>query len=182
MKEPMKLAPLLLAAVLVAACAAPRPAPRSDYRADSRKDRALELNKKKGATVAVIPLQNSTGLSQYDGLGSVLAEVITAKFSEVEGIRLVEREKLEALLEEMKLGASGAIDARTAARIGNLLGAQVITVGTFTKIGKAFRLSIRLIRTETGVIIRGVSKRAKNADRLDIVAEQAAAEIARSLR
>lgn len=178
MKEPMKLAPLLLAAVLVAACAAPRPAPRSDF----RKDRALELNKKKGATVAVIPLQNATGLSRYDGLGSVLAEVITAKFSEVEGIRLVEREKLEALLEEMKLGASGAIDARTAARIGNLLGAQVITVGTFTKIGRAFRLSIRLIRTETGVIIRGVSKRAKNADRLDIVAEQAAGEIARSLR
>ncbi len=174
----MNRASLILAAVLAAACAAPRPAPRSD----SRKDRALELNKEKGATVAVIPLQNSTGMSGYDGLGAILAEVIMAKLSEVDGIRLVEREKLEALLDEMKLGASGVIDARTAARIGNLLGAQVITVGTFTKIGKAFRLSIRLIRTETGVIIRGISKRAKNADTLDIVAEQAAAEIARSLR
>ncbi len=174
----MKRTPIILAAVLVVACAAPRPAPRSD----SRKDRTIELNKKKGDTVAVLPLQNSTGQSSYDNLGAVLAEVITAKFSEVEGIRLVEREKLEALLGEMRLGASGAIDARTAVRIGNLLGAQVITVGTFTKIGRAFRLSIRLIRTETGVIIRSVSKRAKNADRLDIVAEQAAGEIARSLR
>jgi curli biogenesis system outer membrane secretion channel CsgG len=46
--------------------------------------------------------------------------------------RIVERSKLEAVMEEQNLGASGRVRSGTGAKIGQLTGAQYLIMGTVT--------------------------------------------------
>jgi hypothetical protein len=46
---------------------------------------------------------------------------------------VIERQQIDAVLSEQKLGMSGAVDAATAAKIGKLLGAQAMVVGSITQ-------------------------------------------------
>lgn len=59
-----------------------------------------------------------------------LAAMVITDLSRVEGIRVVERTRLQALLEEMRLGQTGIVDPATAPRLGRLLGAEHVVVGS----------------------------------------------------
>jgi hypothetical protein len=48
---------------------------------------------------------------------------------------LVERERLDRVLEEQALGQTGALDPNTRAKVGQVLGAQYIILGTVTEFG-----------------------------------------------
>ncbi|MDX9751006.1 MAG: CsgG/HfaB family protein [Flavobacteriales bacterium] len=45
-------------------------------------------------------------------------------------MRIVDRENMERILEEQRLGLSGMVDEQTAVRVGNLMGAQAVLMGT----------------------------------------------------
>lgn len=46
---------------------------------------------------------------------------------------VLERSKIEQILQEQNLGASGRVDASTAAQIGKILGADAVIIGTITQ-------------------------------------------------
>lgn len=91
---------------------------------------------------------------------------------------VIEREKLDKLMSEQKLGASGAITPQTAAQIGKLLGVEVAVFGAVTefgysqgsigatgkKIGIGLKknqarvgMDVRLVNTTTGEIVTAES-------------------------
>jgi tetratricopeptide (TPR) repeat protein len=80
------------------------------------------------STLAVLPLTIS-GDSTYQPLSRGLAELVTTDLALVRSLRLVERLQVGALLDEMKLGASGKVDASTAARMGQMLRAERMVQG-----------------------------------------------------
>ncbi|MBK7270223.1 MAG: hypothetical protein IPI07_12185 [Flavobacteriales bacterium] len=45
-------------------------------------------------------------------------------------VKVVDRENIERILEEQRLGLSGVVDEQTAVRMGNLMGAQAVLMGT----------------------------------------------------
>lgn len=45
-------------------------------------------------------------------------------------LRVVDRENMDRILEEQRLGLSGIVDEQTAVRVGNLMGAQAVLIGT----------------------------------------------------
>jgi class 3 adenylate cyclase/tetratricopeptide (TPR) repeat protein len=61
----------------------------------------------------------------------------------------VEREILDKLLTELKLSTTELVDPQVALRVGNILAARLIAVGSFTRFGGAGQLTVRLIETET---------------------------------
>jgi len=58
-----------------------------------------------------------------------LAAMVITDLSKVKSLKIVERLRLQAFLEEMKLGKTGIVDAKTAPRLGRLLGAENLIVG-----------------------------------------------------
>ncbi len=61
-----------------------------------------------------------------------LAAMVITDLSKIKSFKVVERLRLQALLEEMKLGQTGIVDERTAPRVGRLLGTENLTVGNLT--------------------------------------------------
>ncbi|MEW5801070.1 MAG: CsgG/HfaB family protein [bacterium] len=80
-------------------------------------------------TLAVLSFRNTTGKQELDPLQKGLALMLITDLSQVESIQVVERVKLQALVDEMELGKSGLVDMDQAPRIGKLLGAQHLIGG-----------------------------------------------------
>ena len=88
-------------------------------------------------------------------------------------LRIVERSYLKQLIEEQNLGASGRVDAGTAAQLGRLVGARYVVLGLFTDLFGNFRLDGRIVDVETGEVLRSASVQAKRQKMYPMVVDLA---------
>lgn len=80
-------------------------------------------------SIAVVPF-TTTGRRE-DVASRLQAQVMTGLTSTRDPfLRIVDRENMERILEEQRLGLSGVVDEQTAVRVGNLMGAQAVLMGT----------------------------------------------------
>lgn len=80
-------------------------------------------------SIAVVPFTSST--KQTDMASRVQAHVMTSLTQTRDPfLRIVDRENMERILEEQRLGLSGVVDEQTAVQVGNLMGAQAVLMGT----------------------------------------------------
>ena len=80
-------------------------------------------------TLAVLYFRNRTEQSAIDPLQKGIALMLITDLSQVKGLQVVERVRLQALVEELGLGVSGLVETNTAPRVGRLLGAQWLVGG-----------------------------------------------------
>jgi TolB-like protein len=80
-------------------------------------------------TVAVLYFFNRTGQPDLDPLQKGLTVMLITDLSKVKSLTVVERIRLQALAEELKLGVSGLVTENTAPRVGRLLGAYWLVGG-----------------------------------------------------
>ncbi len=83
-------------------------------------------------TVAVCYYQDLSPDKSLRAFQKGLAAMVISDLTKLKSIKVVERIRLQALLEEMKLGQTGLVDSKTAPRLGRLLGAQNIVFGSLT--------------------------------------------------
>ncbi|MCJ7704753.1 MAG: hypothetical protein MUO28_04350 [Desulfobacterales bacterium] len=93
-------------------------------------------------TLAVPYFQNKTGQSDLDPLQKGIALMLMTDFSKIKGYQVVERVRLQALVEELGLGTSGLVAPETAPRVGRLLGVQWLVGGTVSK-GQTSQIKIQ---------------------------------------
>jgi TolB-like protein len=125
-------------------------------------------------TVAVLYFDYAGRDPELGPLRKGLAQMLISDLAAVDAVRIVERERLEAVLAEQKLSGSGKIDARTAARVGKLLGARYLVLGSFFDVLKSLRVDARLVDVETGAIVASVGADGKVDDFLGLEQKVAA--------
>lgn len=81
--------------------------------------------------IGVTEFRNESGAAWWrGGVGWELAGMLSNELSSSGAFRVVERAKLESVLEEQNLAASGRVAKGTGAKIGKLTGAQYLVTGT----------------------------------------------------
>jgi curli biogenesis system outer membrane secretion channel CsgG len=81
--------------------------------------------------IGVAEFRNDTSAAWwYGGAGNDLSSMLTNELATTEKFRVVERSKLEHVLSEQDLGASGRVSKGSAAKVGKLTGAQYLVMGT----------------------------------------------------
>jgi len=126
--------------------------------------------------LAVAEFKNETSAGWwYGGVGRDLAGMLTNELASTERFKLVERDKLDKVLDEQDLAASGRVNKKSAAQTGKLTGAQYLVMATVTSYdertkggggGVSFRglsvggkkdeayiaVDLRVVDTETGEV------------------------------
>lgn len=103
-------------------------------------------------TVGVIEFKNQSGAGWWSGgVGWELSGMLSNELAATRGFTVVERTKLQAVLEEQNLGASGRVQGATAAKMGKLIGAQYLIAGTVTAYEED------TASTGGGISIKGIS-------------------------
>ena len=106
-----------------------------------KKEKSLDVDSIPENTLAVSYFSNLTGDEEYDALQKGLADMMITDLSQVESLKVLERARLQILMDELELSASGISDASTAPRIGRLLGARRIVSGGIAAPGEGqFRM------------------------------------------
>ena len=82
-------------------------------------------------------------------LGAKVATLVTAMLEPGDAYELVDREEIGSILKEAALGQSGIVGQETAARIGYLLGANILVTGRVFGIDDEMFLAAKVIGVET---------------------------------
>jgi TolB-like protein len=108
-------------------------------------------------TLAILPFENRS-IEDKEALNPLikgLADMLTTDLSKVVNLRIVERERLQSLLDEMGIDQSPLVDETTAVKVGKILGAQSMLFGSFLKLDKKhMRIDVRIVQTETAQLIK----------------------------
>lgn len=119
--------------------------------------------------IAVLPFHNGGSYGQdkenFDALEKGIAGMLISELQANPAARVVERERVQQLLDEQKLAESGNVDPGTAAKIGDLVGARYVVTGQFIDFYGDFRLDARLVNVSTSEIV-GTVKEQKRRDHL----------------
>ena len=107
-------------------------------------------------TVAVMYFDYSGKDDQLGLLRKGLAQMMISDLSAVDAIQLVERDRLEEILAELKLGQSNKIDPASAAKVGKLLGARYLILGGYFDLKNMLRVDARVVEVETGKVVQSV--------------------------
>jgi len=82
-------------------------------------------------TLAVLYFQNLTGRSELDPWQKGLTVMLITDLAQIKELQVLERVRLQALVEEIGFGASGLVDKASAPRIGRFVRAQHLVGGEF---------------------------------------------------
>lgn len=102
--------------------------------------------------LVILPFKNLTHAPADDWLGESFAESLTMGLLKFDALQLVERAQIGNVLKEQQFGQSGYVDETSAPQIGKLLGAQVVVLGSFQKVGDQLQANVRFVDVATGRI------------------------------
>ena len=110
-------------------------------------------------SMGVAEFRNDTSAGWWTGgVGRELAGMLTNELAGTGKFKMVEREKLDAVLEEQDLADSGRISKKSGAKIGKLTGAKYLVIATLS----AFEEDVK--GTGGGLSFRGISVGGKKED------------------
>lgn len=92
------------------------------------------------------------------GPGQGISDLLTNRMVQNGTYSIIERSQIAAVLREQNLGASGRVDASTAAQIGRILGVNAVVVGSVT------RFNVEERRSGVSVLGIGNSRRRQIAE------------------
>jgi len=129
------------------------------YEVQKEERGGYQVQQKQGLqTLAVMDFTNNsiTRREDYEGLRKGLPSIMINNLTGGTDLQVIERERIEWLLNELKLQKqSGKVDQSTAVRTGKLLGANAVVFGSFIATEDEMNISARVVKVETGEVMFG---------------------------
>jgi Mg-chelatase subunit ChlD/TolB-like protein len=124
--------------------------PLHDHLANLFREMTLDLQVKNQGVVAISGFTTKTGKSS--ALIDLLNEMAVVEIGRIDTLTLVERENLDALLEEQELALSDLMDTEQAIEVGRFLAANYIVTGSVIELAASVVIFGRIINIETGEV------------------------------
>jgi TolB-like protein len=106
------------------------------------------------ARVAVMYFKYTGSDEALAPLGVAIAEMVIRDLNDGSGrYTVVERNELQAVLSELDLGHSAYADQASAVKVGHLLSADYLVLGSYEMTPAGLRVDARIVDSETGVLI-----------------------------
>jgi len=127
---------------------------RAQLLADARQSLAMEEElagtEPQAGTVAVFPFRYEGANPEFESLGRALAELTVTDLGRIGRLTVLERLRVQLLLDEMALAEEGLVDQGTAARSGRLLGAGRIVQGSVADDADRIDVLAAVVESATG--------------------------------
>jgi TolB-like protein len=113
------------------------------------RERELASRQPEARIVGVFPFLTTMSDPQLHPLGTAFAEILTSDLAQTERLHVVERARVQQLLDEIKLAEARRVDPATAVRSGRLLGAGTIVQGRIEGAPNALAFQAAVVRVQT---------------------------------
>jgi hypothetical protein len=123
-------------------------------------------------TLAVLDFENNSffNADAVQPLSKGLAQIMATELARCPSVRMVERRKLQSLVDEMKLSQAGVTGEENSLQVGKLAGAEILVFGGYLVMpdGK-MRMDARIVAVETGLTLQAGEATGKTRDALSLV-------------
>jgi len=102
--------------------------------------------------IAILDFEVQSTNENHQFLGKGFAEFISVELSHVDKLVLIEREKRNEIIDEMKFGLSGIANEDSLVELGNLLLSKILIAGQIFDINGSLVVTSRLIDVESGKV------------------------------
>lgn len=109
-------------------------------------------------TVAVMPFGYSGTNEEIEPLTRGFAQLIVTDLAKSRQVTVLERERMRAMLDEMRLSREGQASTETAARSGRLLRASRVVQGSLTDVGDELTVAAAVVDVSTAGIAAAASE------------------------
>jgi len=114
-----------------------------------RNEEAIDIAQIPENTVAVVDFDGTHLSPEMAPLAKGFAEFTAIDLAKVKSLRVIDRLKIDMILDELQLSASGAVDPATAPRMGKLLGSRHLVGGAVMDLGESgVRLDGVIVKTD----------------------------------
>jgi len=131
----------------------------------------------KKIVLGIVNFKNNSSHKKWDYLEKAIPEILSSELSSCGHVNIVERNQIEKLLNELKLNSAGFYGETKVREFGNLIGANVLILGSITNLGSKIVISARIVNVETGEVLSGVSKIGENINQLEKTVKEIGEEI-----
>jgi TolB-like protein len=108
-------------------------------------------------TIAVMPFSYSGSNEDIRPLTRGFAQLVITDLAKSRQVRVLERERMQAMLDEMRLSDEGRAAPETAVRSGRLLAAARVVQGTLSDVGEILRADAAVVDSRTSGVAPGAS-------------------------
>lgn len=102
-------------------------------------------------------------------IGKAFSAMLVTEFTDRDGLRVLERQNMQTILQEQRLALSGRMDESSAVEIGKMLGVQYVLLGQVTSLPGQLRVDIRAVDVETSEVLTVLKKNDRPEGLLDVV-------------
>ncbi len=110
------------------------------------------------------------------GYGNTASDILFASLVANPDLLLVDREEINKTLAEQELSLSGMVSPNEAVKVGSLIGAKVLIIGSVIDADQSIYLVARIIGTETSRVL-GESVKGRSSDAIGDLVEQLAEKV-----
>jgi TolB-like protein len=123
-------------------------------------------------TLAILDFENNSFFKpeEVQSLSKGLAQIMITELNGSGAIRVVERQKLRSLMDELKLSQSGMVSEQGSLQVGKLIGAKHLVFGGYmVMMDDKIRIDVRIVEVETGLTLKAGEVTGKTKDVLSLV-------------
>lgn len=115
-------------------------------------------------------------------LAKAASEILAGKVFGVDFFILLERSQMDLIMKEKGIQGERFTNPDDAARLGKMLSVQKMVVGSLSRLGKSYRLEVRVVNVENGRVDISLSERVADEGSLEKAASAIAVNIERFYR
>lgn len=128
-------------------------------------------------TIAVLYFENQANEPGHsDPLAKGLCSMMVSHLSVDGDSEIVERDRIEEVIAELKLSQSDLFEMSIAPKIGKLIGAKRLMLGSYFQHGETFRIDARIVEVETGLTLSAAGVEGK-PEEFSLLLQKLAAKI-----
>jgi len=126
--------------------------------------------------IAVVDFLNRSIIDhdKWDPMQYGISDIMITDLKKLSKLQVVDRERVQMILDEIQVQQTEYFDDKTAVRVGKMLGVHVFVMGSFMQVEKGKLVILpKLVKTETGEILKSERIEGKTADLMKLIAQAA---------
>jgi tetratricopeptide (TPR) repeat protein len=104
--------------------------------------------------IAVLPFEVLTQENNTEQFGVGTMDTLINSLNGIPGLVMIDRGQLNAVMKEIAFQQTGFTDHQTSVKLGKLLNAQILILGTIQSFSGKYKISVHYTNVETGEIIK----------------------------
>ncbi len=135
---------------------------------------AVAGNQSARKSVAVVGFKNLSGKPDQAWLSTALSEMLTTELAAGEQLRMIPGENVARMKHDLALPDADTFSNETLAHIRNLVGSDLVVLGSYLESGGQLRLDVRMQDAQNGETVASFSESADANKLLDLVSRTGA--------